>query len=116
MVPDAPHEWVFVVAAIAGTSAIVIGGTWRILVWMQNMAREHIDTRVDVVTKERLDERIGKVEADLGAVLVNVAEVGAAVGRVYVMEKKIDNGLEVRLRRVENMVAELVGRLRGEEG
>ena len=94
---------------------IIIGAASIIVILLAaaiRTAKSHIDTRV----KMQCDDQLDKIEQDVSAIRINIAEVSAGVVRVGDLEKKIGNGLERRLITVETMTAEMHGWMRAQHG
>jgi hypothetical protein len=97
-------EWGWFIAGLALIVTLLAGAI--------RTAKSHIETNVKMTCDEKLD----KIDQDLGAIRINVAEVSSAVGKVSDLERKIGNGLENRLIKVETMTAEMHGWMKAQNG
>ena len=102
-----PHEMIGDVAALLVGSSILVAGGAGVLAWsrrhtkalaMAAMNDELGDGAVGAAERIRnVESSICGLEGKIDALLLNVRELSEAVGRISVLETKLDNGLNRRV-------------------
>lgn len=73
--------------------------------------RAHINRRVDLKLEDAVDDAVttamAPLDVKLDAILINVAETSAAVGRVHDLEVIIKNGLSTKVASIETDVRDI---------
>jgi hypothetical protein len=88
------QTWVVTIAATVAVLATVLGVIIK-------MARSHIDIRTRTTVREELDRQMGPLRLELST-------MNGEIGRVRVLEQKIENGLNDRLHRTEKKVDQII--------
>jgi hypothetical protein len=103
--PNSLGGWIAVVSGIALVASI-IGGA--IVAGVTRWIESKVDRSVHVEVPSVVAFALREVNAKLDGIRINQAELSAEMGRVRILETKIDNGLTSTVAIIEERQSELV--------